>query len=175
MRTLVIDTETTGLTKVFAELKDQPHMVEFAGVLLVDGKPHDSFSTLINPCVPMPKEATKINGITQAMLDGAPGFIAVVEKIEFLFRDVDQVIAHNADFDMNMVRFELSRIKTGFDLPPQEKIVCTVSEFFPFFGRRMKLEELYERYTGKKLEQKHRALDDVYALIEALQAARYPL
>jgi hypothetical protein len=37
----------------------------------------------------------------------------------------------------------------------------------------MKLTELYERKVGKKLEQTHRALDDVKALHDALVAADF--
>ena len=66
MKFVAFDTETTG----FMPGADQ--IVEIAGVRFIDGKPAESFSTLINPGVMIPPAATRVHGITDTMVQGQP-------------------------------------------------------------------------------------------------------
>ena len=170
---IVFDTETTGLPlHSRAPLKKQPHIIEFAGAIYDTSTQQlvREWSTLINPGVPVTEEITKITGITQEAVSayGVPVFAEVFEEICAMFAECQISVAHNHPFDKSLLCFDMQR--NNFDpasaLPWCETEICTVEFFKPLYGRRAKLTEVYERAMGKKLEQTHRALDDVNALAE---------
>lgn len=164
----VFDTETTGLPlHARAPLKKQPHIIEFA-IAIYDTSTLElleEWSTLINPGVPITEEITKITGITQEQVSayGVPVYAEVAGKIESLLSGCDISLAHNHPFDQSLVEFEVMRLGGTFFPWPAQRI-CTVEHFKPLFGKRPKLTEIYERFMGRKLDQTHRALDDVNAL-----------
>lgn len=169
----VFDTETTGLPlHERAPLSKQPRVVEFAAAIYDTGtrKLVREYSTLINPGIPIPEDATKISGITNEMLQAydVPVFAEVADKIAAIFAEVDISVAHNHPFDRDMIEFDLKRnnLVVGKDFKWPETQICTVEYFKPIFGKRPKLTQVYEMIMGKKLEQTHRALDDVNALAE---------
>jgi len=170
---LIFDTETTGLV-LHPSAKDemQPHIIEWGG-LLVDGHGNEleELNVLINPGIPLPERITKITGIKDEDLIGQPLFAGVMGQIREMFRRAEVLIAHNLPFDSNMMKLELARIGLMADWPWPRINVCTVQEHAEEWGRRPKLTELYEMYMGKKLEQSHRAIDDVRALKEICVAA----
>lgn len=112
---VAIDTETTGFGH-------DARIVELAAVRYVDGRETERFHSLINPGVPMPAEATAVNGITDAMLAIAPTPLMVLPAfLEFVGRD--DVVGHNIEFDLRMLAQDLRR--TG--LPPLEnEWACTL-------------------------------------------------
>jgi DNA polymerase III epsilon subunit-like protein len=171
---LVFDTETDGLPKhKQAPLDQQPRILEFGGVFLSpeDGEITEEFSILINPGVPIPAEATKINGITDEMVADALTFGAALPQIEAIFERAGIVFAHNLPFDKGMIHFELARLgATSFPWPERE--ICTVGHYYSTWGRRPKLTELFEYVTGRELKQDHRALSDVFALAEIIKLER---
>jgi DNA polymerase III epsilon subunit family exonuclease len=97
---VAFDTETTGLSPVSSRL------VEISGVkfkLGVDAV--EVFSTLINPRCLIPREATRVHGITNEMVESAPpvedvlpGFFSWINKRN------TALIAHNAPFDLGFVK-----------------------------------------------------------------------
>lgn len=161
------DTETTGLPFHFqAELSQQPRIIEFAGII-TDGKDViDQFEIILNPSIAIEEIITKITGLTNEDLADKPDFIKAVPSIKKFFSQAEVAVAHNLSFDKAMLQYDLSR--RGLDLSaidwPQIEI-CTVEQTMPHFGRRMKLEDLYNRYCGTYV-QKHRAMDDVQMLHE---------
>lgn len=169
---LVFDTETTGLPlHDRAPLDLQPQCIEFGAALLSgrDGSVLEEISLLINPGKPLPPEIVKITGITDADLVDAPPFEAVLPRIESLFRGAAMCVAHNLPFDKNILRFELARLQRA-DFPWCARELCTVGAFVEQWGRRPKLTELYAATLGRPLAQQHRALSDVRALVEIVQA-----
>lgn len=176
MRTVIVfDTETTGLTQPScAELKSQPRIIEIgaAKVEVPSGKVIATLTALVNPGEPIPEIITKITGITNEELSEQPAFKEHLPALRVHFTGSIALIAHNAPFDRALLDYELARAKvTDFPMPPET--ICTVSEFNHIFGRNMKLTELYEHFCKKELQQTHRALDDVEALVEALTAAKF--
>lgn len=175
-RTLIYDTETTGLLKPgIADLSSQPKIIEFALVELDDDYNEvGAWSWLINPGEPITEEITKITGLTDNDLVGKPSFIQVLPEIEDVFLGAHRLMAHNLPFDMGMLTNELKRVGREYAFPYPPNQLCTVqlaSELI--FGRRARMTELYEKTLGKKLEQTHRALDDVRALVEIVRARRW--
>ncbi len=190
MRTIIFDTETTGLPQRGQPLAAQPQIIEIGAVLVDDRFEHGDpsrltfYSQLINPGVPIPAIITKITGLQDADLVGHPMFLDVwsgfprstdpedsskfIEEPGFatLLLGCDRLIAHNAPFDVEMLSNELTRIEIDPATVLPKEIICTVSELNHIFGRRAKMTELYEKLLGKPLEQTHRALDDARALYE---------
>ena len=176
MISLVFDTETTGIPiHPNARMSVQPCIIEWGGVLVNSaGEILDELDLLINPeFIPtdgsgnlLTKEKiVKISGIDTDILKDHPPFAEAAKKIRSFFERADQLVAHNLPFDYTMMELDLKRAEIT-DWPWPKILTCTVQEHFEDWGRFPKLLELYEFYTGKPLVQKHRALDDVMALVE---------
>lgn len=111
----VVDIETTGghasangITEVAINIHDGNQVVE-------------SFSTLVNPVIPIPEYITALTGIDDSMLVDAPTFSDVALQIYQLLHD-KVFVAHNVNFDYSFLKHHLD--KAGFDL--QCRKLCTV-------------------------------------------------
>lgn len=170
MNFAVFDTETTGLPRhPRAKARVQPRVIEFAGALVDSrGETVRELELLINPGVELEAIITKITGLTDADLAEAPTFDGVAHFLREFFGGAEAVVAHNLPFDMTMIDLDCVRTEVEPIAWPRRRI-CTVQEASERWGRRPKLLELYEELTGEKLDQKHRALDDVRALVRVAQ------
>lgn len=155
----IIDTETTGLG-CYSKL------VEFAAIKFRDGKPVDSFQTLVNPKMQMSDDVIKIHKITNEMAKKADP-IEVISSQIYDFIEDDILVAHNAKFDMDVLnRRLLYGIKNSF--------VDTLFIFRETLDlRRYKLSYIKE-YLGIEIDQTHRALDDVQMLYHCLKKIDKP-
>jgi DNA polymerase III epsilon subunit-like protein len=160
------DTETTGLLLPGIEdPKQQPRIIELAAVLLVNGEERATFTSLFSPGMALPAIITKITGLTDGDLVGAPKFVTKLpEIIDFWRSDPDNSsVAHNHPFDAGCLVFELRRCGWEHRFPYASKQIDTV----PLSGGK-KLEN-WSREVIKAdafVAQTHRALDDVRRLIE---------
>ena len=91
---VAFDTETTGLDPASGRI------VEIGAVKFDRRGIIARYNVLINPEMPMPEEAGKVNGITDAMLKDKP-LIAAVFPDFFDFIGTGVLVAHNAPFDIN--------------------------------------------------------------------------
>lgn len=175
MKVAVFDTETTGLLVPGAALEKQPLIIELGIAVVENGEVVSEHNWLIDPGCDLPPEITKITGITTDAVAGQPSFKAVWlgAGAADLIAGCDAAVAHNMPFDQGMVDNEVMRL-TGkpFDRWPA-MMLCSAAEFEHVFGRRPRMKELYERYVGKPLDQTHRAIDDVRALVLVLQGAGF--
>lgn len=161
------DTETTGLPfHQDAPLRQQPRIIEFAGIL-VDAK-GDELSRLefiCNPGIAIEEIITKITGLTNDDLNDKPSFEHFVPELQNHFNQADASVAHNHSFDRNLLVFDLRRIKKVLaDISFPQLNICTVEQTYHQYGRRMKLQELIAEFVGEYV-QKHRASDDVEQMI----------
>lgn len=175
MKWLVFDTETTGLTlHRRASISLQPRLIEFGGIVYAgDWEEVSRHSILVNPIVPITAEITKITGITSSLVENEPRWPAVSGDLRALFASVDVVIAHNLPFDKAIIDYEVQRHKQP-DWPWPRFMICTAQEHEREWGRRPRLQELFEHYSGAKLIQEHRALSDVEALSFVARSAGLP-
>ncbi len=97
----VVDIETTGL---HAALGDA--ICEIAILRVQEGHVCRCFHTLVDPGRPISPEAYAVNGITQAMLRGAPPFARIADRV-WTELDGAVVVAHNAPFDLSFLAVAL--------------------------------------------------------------------
>lgn len=97
-RFVVIDTETTGFKAYAGDEICSIALIEMQGTALTGRH----FNTLINPGRPIPAESTKIHGISDADVNGAPVIEQVlVEVADFIGEAV--IVGHHIGFDMRFL------------------------------------------------------------------------
>ncbi len=111
----IIDVETTG-----GGLNGN-RLTEICIVLLKGSNVIDKFTSLINPEKNIPVQITALTGINNEMVADAPLFHEVAKKIEEITRNAI-FVAHNVNFDYNVLRNEFKEL--GFDF--SRKKLCTV-------------------------------------------------
>lgn len=117
MRFIAFDLETTGT------LPGVDRIVEIGAVLFVDGEVDAVFSTLVNPGIPIPPGASKVNGITDDMVVGRPSVDALLAPFAE-FCGTELLVAHNAAFD---TQFLTADIKKHESPAPKGAILDTYS------------------------------------------------
>lgn len=165
---IFIDLETTGLLHPeAADISQQPFITEFYAIRINENwDVVDEIETFMKPDIPIPEIVTKITGITDEMVRGAPTFIEMYDRLCDFFLGETVAIAHNATFDMGVLRFELERYGLQFNFPWPKKYNCTVELSYPIQNKRLKLTQLHEIATGRPHDDgAHRAKNDVMALI----------
>jgi DNA polymerase-3 subunit epsilon len=110
------DLETTGLDP------EKDEIAEIGGLRFDRRGILGRFSVLVNPGIPMPPGAGKVNNITDAMLRDAPPLEEVLpDFISFIRGAV--LIAHNTPFDCGFINAKLERLSRdppGPDTPGLE-------------------------------------------------------
>ncbi len=96
----VVDLETTGLS---ADRGDR--VCEVGLVRIRGGAVMETFGTLIDPTIPVSAGAYAVNGISPAMLAGAPQFPEVLPKITSMLAG-SVLVAYNAPFDVSFLNSE---------------------------------------------------------------------
>lgn len=164
MNYLVFDTETTGLIdNVTVGDSELPEVIEFFGVLIdQDGNKIKEYEQLIRPKKPIPKEITKITGIDDAMVRLEPSFDIVCCEIFKLIEESPAVVAHNLNYDVEMLNIEARRLGKTINWPATK--ICTIEQTMHIKGHRMNLGALYEYLFGSHFAGAHRARADVEAL-----------
>jgi len=161
MREIVFDTETTGL-----DPNSGHRVIEIGCVEIVNLVPTGKFlHKYLNPEREVPEDAVRIHGLTTEFLKDHPLFSEVVE--EFLnFIGGASLVAHNAEFDMRFLNWELQN--AGLKTIPQSRFVDTLQiarSKFP--GSPNSLDALCKRLgVDNSNRTKHGALLDSEILAE---------
>lgn len=125
------------------------------------------FSSLVNPGVPIPPEATAIHHISNEMVAGQPTIKDLAPKLFEIFDGADLSGFNAGRFDIPMLHAELKR--AGFDWVLTGKRIVDAFTIFQRKERR-DLTAAYKFYCGKDLTGAHRAEADVRATAEILWA-----
>ena len=169
MKTVILDTETTGLPRLGAPLDEQPRVIELAALVLYDAREPKRFAQLYNPGFPLPPEIAQITGLTDEVLAGAPHWdLGQLMRVEELLAGADWIVAHNAPFDIQMLKFEFERLNRPWcDHPTLD----TAETARGVLGYRPRLGQLYKAFTSDaRSRPAHRAMDDVETLYAAVCA-----
>ncbi len=143
MRQIVLDTETTGL-----EVSLGHRIIEIGCVELVNRRlTGRNFHKYINPRRDIDDGALEVHGITQEFLSDKPVFEDVWQEFES-FIGHDELIIHNAPFDVAFLDYEIELID-----PAQKSIHerCSVIDSLVIArekhpGQRNSLDALCRRY-----------------------------
>ncbi len=157
LRFIFFDTETTGTHAA------RDRIIEIAAFDPLRGK---TFEMLINPGIPIPKDATFVHKITDAMVQQSPSFKEVaIQFLEFCAGDVALIAHNNIAFDKPFLEAEMKR--ADLTIPAQWLFMDSL-----VWARRYRkdlprhsLQYLRQIY-GIKENQAHRALNDVMVLYE---------
>lgn len=156
---VVFDFETTGLDPV------QDRIIEIGAEKLVGFDVVDSYTTLVTTDVMLTPQIQKLTGITPDMLAGKPEIeTALPDFMKFI--DGCLLVAHNAEFDMMMLKAEATRLGWEIDLP----CFCTLKmarNILPQLENR-KLDTLAQHY-GLTFGSRHRSAGDVRVTSEVLK------
>jgi DNA polymerase III epsilon subunit-like protein len=186
MRMLIFDTETTGLPKSRQPSSkgpnNWPHIVSISWVILNSdtNKVEKERSYIITPSNwVIPEESIRIHGITQEKAQTQGSDLAKVMG-EFLAENYDVLVAHNLEFDYNVIH---NAVQWDLEIPfgsLYKKMVCTmelsrdICKLKTMYGRYKspKLSELYEHVFKKspKKESLHTSIYDVLILTEIIQS-----
>lgn len=168
---LVIDTETTGVEPLTARV------VELAAVSFRGGEPTARHGMLLDPGIPIPKEATAIHKITDGDVRGKPSLADVAVRFLGHVRAADVLVAYNWPFDAAF----LAAGCPGWDEAIAGKVVLdplvvvrfdAVGRYWPGAGRHQ-LEGVYRRLVGDELPgATHRASTDALMAGRILWALR---
>jgi ATP-dependent DNA helicase DinG len=104
---VVIDLETTGNIP-----KKGDKIIQFAAVIIQNGKITKQFSSLINPQKSIPVFIEELTGINDEMVKDAPLFSEIASEVMDLLEDA-YFVAHNVLFDLSFLQEEL--IQAGFE------------------------------------------------------------
>lgn len=165
MKTLIFDTETTGLLQSKAHpINKQPQIIEFYGAIYgkSEKKPLEELELLIDPGQAIPPIITKITGLKNADVKGKGRFKEHAQRIGKFIQSADIIVAHNLAFDIGMLDVEFARLDVKFDYPKTK--ICTVDQTIHVKGHRLNLTKLHEYLFDEGFPVAHRAKVDVQAL-----------
>lgn len=95
----VLDVETTG------GRAEQHRIVEVAVVTVQRGEITGYYESLVNPQRALPAFVSKLTGITQDMVESAPGAQAVLPEVRAMIGD-GVVVGHNIGSDLSFLNYE---------------------------------------------------------------------
>lgn len=164
---VVFDYETTGFKP-----DEGARPVELAAVRVSEEGILGTWSSLINPEIPIPAESTAIHGITDQMVRDAPLEDVVLEGFLDFAEGVGVIAGHNVPFDAGFLKFGLLRY--DFEIP-KFKMLDTLKMARDRFPRGRKAGSVANHKLGTLTSHlgiehgtAHRALDDTIATAKLL-------
>ncbi|MEA4954088.1 MAG: PolC-type DNA polymerase III [Pseudoflavonifractor sp.] len=157
------DIETTGLNK------REDLIIEIGAVVLRDGKVCETFNTFVSPGRKLSRQIVELTGITDKMLDGAPGQAEAIDAF-LTFAAGRPLAAHNAEFDMGFIAEGCHRMGKPFPNTAVDSLILA-QNLLPDLGK-YKLDLVAGRLNLPAFNH-HRASDDAatvaYMLIPFFQ------
>ncbi|OCA90903.1 ATP-dependent helicase DinG [Bacillus sp. FJAT-27225] len=155
---VVVDLETTGNSP-----KKGDRIIQFAAVVIEDGKISDQYTTLLNPGKPIPLFIEELTGLTDEAVKEAPQFSEVAPKISSILEDA-YFVAHNVLFDLGFLQEELLMAgEEGFFGPVLDTV--EMARFLEPEADSYKLSDLAEK-EGLNHDRPHQADSDAYVTAE---------
>ncbi|MEG1757022.1 MAG: PolC-type DNA polymerase III [Oscillospiraceae bacterium] len=151
---ICFDLETTGLNAAAERI------IEIGAVRIRDGEIVDNFDTFVDPQKPIPEYITKLTGITDEMICGAPSECEALASF-FEYAGDRPLMAHNANFDMSFLRTACARQQLFREMTSVDSLTL-VQALFPEL-KKYKLDSLTNHFKLQKFSH-HRANDDAAAL-----------
>jgi DNA polymerase-3 subunit epsilon len=163
----VIDLETTGINLA------TDRIVEIAIVKIMPDGTRSVKHKLINPEMPIPKQASEIHGITDEKVKDAQTFRQAANELK-QFLDFSDLAGYNSNrFDIPLLVEEFLRV--GIEIDMKGRRLIDVQRVFHMMEQRT-LSAAYKFYCEKLHDGAHGAQADAEATLEILlaQIDRYP-
>lgn len=162
-----IDLETTGVNLA------TDRIVEIAIVKILPDSKRSTKRRLINPQIPIPKQASDLHGITDEMVKDAPTFKQLAHELKQILDGCDIAGYNSNRFDIPLLIEEFLRAEVDFDMKGRR--LLDVQNIFHKMEQRT-LSAAYKFYCNKNLDGAHSAETDALATAEILSAQlqRYP-
>jgi len=191
-KALIFDTETTGLPNKKHGGSKYGYIVQISW-LVIDLSTHkilkvSDYIIRIPYNISIPKEASKIHGITTKIMRqrGVP-IIPVLREIIKDMRACNIVVAHNINFDISYLKVESFRNGLGniyntshikeYDTMIKGKVIADTYRISPTSGRKVlkvpKLLELHEKLFNTTPSNLHNSLIDIYVCLRCYYKLEY--
>lgn len=156
----VLDLETTGVNTKEARIVEIAfQMWDWEGL-------KKEYSTLINPGISIPAEASGVNKITDEDVKEKPRFAQLAKNLAMGFSNCD-FAGKNVRFDLRILAAEMARANVVWSYLDARVIDADRLEQI---GEPRTLSHLYRKHLGKEPENAHQALADVQMTTEILVA-----
>jgi DNA polymerase III subunit epsilon len=177
MKNLFFDTETSGLPNKYkahySETENWPRIVQLSWLIAdSEGAVLSEADYIIKVDFEIPKEASRIHGITNAVAEKKG--VLINEVLKAFLTDIDKIdrlICHNVAFDLPVLQSELYRGGHRHEITTPN--FCTMqnsTNYCRLPGNRgykwPRLDELYRFCFGKQINNAHNAKADVRATYE---------
>lgn len=185
---LVFDTETTWLPSKDKPIEEQPHIIQFAWMVVEidmitwEYKELSRINQFIRPPYPIPSVTSDVHWIYDIDVMEKWFFEDYAKTISYYLNKPDFVVAHNLKFDETMIRYEYERLRRlglPYDFLPNG-LICTmeISRYYcnlpskSKFAKKPKapkLQELVKKTCWTYFEWAHDALVDVEWTLKAFE------
>jgi DNA polymerase-3 subunit epsilon len=159
MKFAIIDIETTGGTSYNSKITE-------VAIFVHDGeKVIDTFHSLVNPEMEIPRFITGLTGITNEMVASAPLFSEIADQI--FLKTIDCIfVAHNVNFDYSFIRQEFKEL--GIDYKRKKACTVRLSRAILPGCSSYSLGNLCS-YLGIDIQGRHRAEGDAEATVKLFE------
>lgn len=132
MKVIIFDTETTGLPKsrqsLVTNTEEWPHIVQFSYIIYdIDTNKLEKVEDFIIKLaaeIEIPEESSNIHHITKEISDeNGESIKKVITQFANDIAKCDMLIAHNLEFDLNMLIVELIRMNRAAELLEDESAI----------------------------------------------------
>lgn len=147
---VIFDLETTGLRAGVCGI------TEIGAVRVRGGEVVEEFDIFVNPEMPIPPDITKLTGITDEMVAGAPKTKEAIQKFYNFCGNVP-LVAHNANFDAGFLKVHSKRV--GLDFPYTYVDTLPLAKLLLPHMKRYKLNLIADELKLPPFNH-HRACDD---------------
>ncbi len=151
MKYCIVDTETTGLG--YSDKVVEVAIIDLDGNILLN--------TLVNPNKRIHWAAEKVHGISNSMVQKAPGIKEIAGKVREILMN-RTMIAYNARFDARMIK-QTFNINVSYE--------CLMHNVMDYIGtsRYVSLEVATAKLRHN--QQEHRALGDCYLCLKLINSS----
>tara|TARA_R110002050_G_scaffold176775_1_gene309752 strand:- start:13735 stop:15084 length:1350 start_codon:yes stop_codon:yes gene_type:complete len=154
----VVDIETTGGNANTGKITE-------IAIVITDGESIiEEYESLVDPGMFIPSFISNLTGITNQMVEDAPDFGHIAEKVSTLLAD-KIFVAHNVNFDYSFVKKQLD--EAGFAMPTKKMCTVRYSRKIVPGHKSYSLGNICAQFGIKNLDA-HRAMSDTKATVQLL-------